>query len=133
QTPLTPRLAKSNHLKSAPLRGQTRDLPCYHFLGPQHGADIIRIGIFAGIHGDEPATASACIKFLELLDEGPDLARDFALRVYPVCNPTGYELNTREAASGKDLNREFWKGSVEPEVQMLEHELATNRFNGIIS
>jgi hypothetical protein len=31
------------------------------------------------------------------------------------------------------LNREFWKNSAEPEVQLLERELRLHRFNGIIS
>jgi protein MpaA len=30
------------------------------------------------------------------------------------------------------LNREFWKNSAEPEVQLLEHELRTRHFHGII-
>src|SRR5207244_3454269 len=29
-------------------------LPAYLFLGPRGGGDPIRIGLFAGIHGDEP-------------------------------------------------------------------------------
>src|SRR5205807_5420214 len=33
---------------------------------------------------------------------------------------------------GRDLNREFWRGSKEAEVGLLEHELSTLRFNGII-
>src|SRR5439155_24849860 len=30
------------------------------------------------------------------------------------------------------LNREFWRGSIEAEIQILEHELRTSAFNGII-
>ena len=33
---------------------------------------------------------------------------------------------------GKDLNREFWKNSSEPEVRLLEKELRTRHFEGLI-
>jgi murein peptide amidase A len=61
------------------------------------------------------------------------LARDFCLFIYPVCNPTGYEDNTRGNRRGRDLNREFWNNSNEPEVQSLQTELYTHAFDGIIS
>ncbi len=108
-------------------------LPRYIFLGPRGGAEPIRIGIFAAIHGDEPATASGLVKFIELLDQAPELARDFCLFVYPVCNPAGYENDTRFSRSGRDLNREFWRNSEEPEVQLLQTELCAHAFDGIIS
>ena len=52
---------------------------------------------------------------------------------YPVTNPTGYEDGTRRSRSGKDLNREFWKNSGEPEVRLLQAELTSRSFHGIIS
>lgn len=108
-------------------------LPRFLFLGPRGGAEPIRIGIFAAIHGDEPATATGLVKFVELLDQSPELARDFCLFIYPVCNPTGYEDNTRYSRRGRDLNREFWNNSSEPEVLALQMELCTHAFDGIIS
>jgi hypothetical protein len=68
---------------------------------------------------------------LELVRE-PALAENFQLRIYPICNPTGFEDNTRCSRRGRDLNREFWRASVEAEVQLLEHELRTGHFSGII-
>lgn len=97
-----------------------------------NSADPIRLGIFAAIHGDEPAGALALMEFLLDLLEHPDLAENYSISAYPICNPTGYEANTRFSRSGRDLNREFWKSSQEPEVQLLEHELRTRHFNGII-
>ncbi|HEV2320370.1 MAG TPA: hypothetical protein VGV18_11505, partial [Verrucomicrobiae bacterium] len=35
--------------------------------------------------------------------------------------------------SGKDLNREFWKNSGEPEVRLLQNDLVSRSFQGIIS
>jgi hypothetical protein len=111
--------------------GQKYSLPRFTFRGP-NSSDPIRIGVFAGIHGDEPAGALAAIKFLTNVAHEPDLAENFLLQIYPVCNPTGFEDNTRQSRRGKDLNREFWKSSVEPEVEILENELRVQRFSGII-
>ncbi len=115
------------------LAGQTHDLPRYLFLGPAGGADPIRIGIFAGVHGDERASSFALLRFVQLLEENPPIARGYCLFLYPVCNPTGYEDNTRHNRNGKDLNREFWRNSRQPEIRLLESELAAHALNGIIS
>lgn len=103
------------------------------FIGPQGGDEPIRIGIFAGIHGDEPAGTHAAVRLLELLERNPQLATGYCLFVYPVCNPTGFETGSRHSHRGLDLNREFWNGSAEPEVQILEQELRTQKFHGLIS
>ena len=91
------------------------------------------MGIFGGIHGDEPASAQAAVRFLEELHHNPDLAYGYELVVYPLCNPWGYEKRTRWLQSGKDLNREFWRKSSEAEVILLENELTKLQFDGIIS
>jgi murein peptide amidase A len=113
--------------------GEVWNLPRYIFVGPKGGDDAIRLGLFAGIHGDEPEGVHALVTFLRLLEQKPELVANYCLFVYPVCNPTGFEDRTRHARSGKDLNREFWRGSVEPEVQLLESELRAHSFQGIIS
>jgi hypothetical protein len=60
------------------------------------------------------------------------VAENFLLQCYPVCNPTGFEDNTRHSRRGHDLNREFWRASTEPEVRWLEQELRTSHFQGLI-
>jgi len=114
-------------------RGQKYTLPRYLFLGPKGGGDIIRIGIFATIHGDEPEGALGLVRFITALEKNPELAKGYALFIYPICNPTGFEDNTRHSHSGKDLNREFWVESLEPEVRALETEIWTHAFHGIIT
>src|SRR5438552_14256332 len=111
--------------------GVEYSLPRFTFQGP-NSSDPIRIGVFAAIHGDEPAGALAALQFLLDLVNDPLLAENFQLQIYPVCNPTGFEDNTRCSRRGRDLNREFWRTSPEAEVQILEHELRTRHFNGII-
>ena len=103
------------------------------FDGPSSGGDPIRLGIFAGIHGDEPAGSLAVVRFLRDLVKSPELAAGYRIYAYPVCNPTGFEDNTRHTRGGKDLNREFWRASEEPEVYILEEELWTHAFQGIIA
>jgi hypothetical protein len=113
--------------------GETYTLPRYLFVGPTGGDAPIRVGIFAGVHGDEPEGVRAVIQFIKLLEAKPELAAGYYLSFYPVCNPTGLEDGTRHSRSGKDLNREFWGGSNEPEVRLLQAELISQSFNGIIS
>jgi murein peptide amidase A len=112
--------------------GQRR-LPRYVYLGPKGGDDPIRIAVTATIHGDEPEGALGLLRFLEEVEADPEGIRGYALFLYPLCNPTGYAAGTRAAAGGKDLNREFWQGSLEPEVRFLETEIWTHAFQGIIN
>lgn len=106
-------------------------LPCFTFAGP-NSSDPIRIGIFAGIHGDEPAGTLAAVEFLRQLATQPSRAENYLVRAYPLCNPTGFEDDTRLSRGGPDLNRCFWKNSAEPEVRLIERELREQRFNGLI-
>jgi len=122
-----------NHDAQFEIAGDTYTTPRYLFIGPKGGDTPIRVGIFAGVHGDEPEGVRAAVRFLKLLEAKPELATGYCLSVYPVCNPTGFEDGTRHSRSGKDLNREFWKNSSEPEVRLLQAELVSHSFNGIIS
>jgi len=118
-------------LGSFEVSGEKYSLPRFRFCGP-NASEPIRIGLFAAIHGDEPAGALAAARFLAEMAKEPALAENFLLQIYPLCNPTGFEDNTRESRQGRDLNREFWKQSPEAEVEILEHELRTGHFSGII-
>ncbi len=136
--PLAATAAHSSSLIASPpgrfeVAGQTQDLPRYLFLGPAGGVEPLRIGIFAGLHGDEPASSFALLRFVQLLEKNPQIACGYCLFLYPVCNPTGYQDNTRHNRNGKDLNREFWRNSRQPEVRLLESELTAHAFNGVIS
>jgi len=108
-------------------------IPRFTFLGPAISVPQKRIGLFALVHGDEPAGAAALLQLLQTLAAQPALAAGYDLVLYPVCNPTGYEEATRHNCRGADLNREFWRGSVHPEIGILEAELRTQEFAGIIA
>jgi len=136
--PLDQLAENSRHIISKSLgqfesAGQAYRLPRYVYLGSRGGGDTIRIGIFATIHGDEPEGALALTRFVTALEQNPDIAKGYALFIYPICNPTGFEDNTRHSRSGKDLNREFWKQSTESEVRFLESEICLHAFDGIIT
>jgi len=106
-------------------------IPRFTFRGP-NSSDPICIGMFGAIHGDEPAGSLAVAQFLAELSAAPDAAENFLLQFYPICNPTGFEDNTRHSRRGRDLNREFWRSSTEPEVRWLEQELRSSRLHGLI-
>lgn len=108
-------------------------IPRFIFRGDRSEEPPIKLAVFAGVHGDEVAGVLAALDYLRLLEAQPDLGRAYHLYVYPVCNPTGYEDGTRHARSGRDLNREFWKDSRQPEVRLLEEEIRRQRFDGLIS
>ena len=113
--------------------GERYWLPRFVFQRTQMVKPRIKVGIFAGLHGEETAGILGLIDFVKRLDEKPMLGRDYQLWIYPFCNPTGYVDGTRHSRSGKDLNREFWKNSTEPEVGLIEEEIQRRQFDGIIS
>jgi len=113
--------------------GSPEEIWRFHFAGPGAGHEPIRLGLFAGVHGDEPAGCTALAQFLIALAAEPQRAAGYELWAYPIINPTGYRCGTRETSAGKDLNREFWCDSNEPEVKFLEAELRQHRFHGIIT
>ena len=113
--------------------GRVYSLPRFVYLGAKGGGDTIRVGIFATIQGDEPEGALALSRLADALETNPEISKGYALFFYPVCNPTGFEDNTSHSRSGKNLDQEFWKDSVEPEVRYLQSEIWMHAFDGIIT
>ena len=110
-------------------------LPITRFIyrGPSADLPPLRLGLFAVVHGDEPAAAETILQLLCAVVQSPEIARGFELFCYPVCNPTGFEAGTRHNHAGADLNREFWRGSAHPEVRALEAELRSHGFDGVVA
>jgi hypothetical protein len=113
--------------------GRWYEIEGFRFSGPPAAHDPIHLGLFAGIHGDEPAGTVALKQFVEALTVDPVRATGYELWIYPCVNPTGAEDTTRHNRAGKDLNREFWRSSAEPEVQALEAELRARSFQGVVT
>lgn len=121
------------HIPLQTSRGEATLLPRYYFAGPGTQSSFIRVGIFAGIHGDEDAGVHAALDFLHEIARDPEKVRGYEFFVYPICNPTGFEDNTRWSRTGLDLNREFWHGTSEVEVQLIERQLENLAFDGILA
>lgn len=99
---------------------------------PARSGHGIKIGIFAGLHGDEEAGTLAVHDLVRWASGKPAELADYELHFYPACNPTGCDARTRHSHRGLDLNREFWVGSSEPEIKYLEGQLRTEQYEGII-
>lgn len=78
------------------------ELPAFVRTGSGDGVRL-RVYISAGIHGDEPAGPLAAERLLRE-NRWPS---NFDLWLCPCLNPAGFDLNTRENASGVDLNRDY--------------------------
>ena len=113
--------------------GEAFFLPRFVFQRTRTAKPRIKVAIFAGVHGDEPAGVLGLIELVRALHARPEMGRDYQLWLYPLCNPGGYVDGTRKSRFGKDLNREFWRNSSEPEVRLIEEELRRENFQGIIS
>src|SRR3569833_571838 len=113
--------------------GRTYTLPRFIYLGAKGGGDTIRIGILATLQGNEPEGALALSRLVDVLESNPEIAKGYALFLYPVCNPTGFEDNTSHSRTGKNLDQEFWKNTAEPEVRYLQSEIWMHGFDGIIT
>jgi protein MpaA len=113
--------------------GRAYTLPRFVYLGAKGGGDTIRIAILATIQGNEPEGALALARLVDVLESNPEIAKGYALFLYPVCNPTGFEDNTSHSRAGKNLDEEFWRNTAEPEVRYLQSEIWMHAFDGIIT
>lgn len=114
--------------------GAAFSLPLLKYAAPSAAPGRpLKVGLFGGIHGDEPSSVTACWELAAWADQQPTALTGFELHLYPQCNPTGLQQGTRHSRSGYDLNREFWRGSSQPEVQWLERQLRAERYDLIIA
>jgi murein peptide amidase A len=108
-------------------------MPRFIFQRTQRMKRRIKVGLFAGVHGDEPEAVLGLVDLVRALNARPEVGRDYQLFIYPMCNPSGVADGTRCSRSGADLNRQFWRDSTEPEICLLEAEIRSQEFEGIIS
>jgi hypothetical protein len=113
--------------------GKEYQIPRYLFVGPKGGGEPIRVGLFAGVHGDEPEGTYALQDFALTLEQSPNLARNYFLFFYPIVNPSGFEGKTRQTAEGVNITNELWKNATSVEVQQIQSELWMHAFDGVVS
>jgi hypothetical protein len=123
------RFIEPQHVRESP---DGRHLIRYRWADPS-SAHAYRVGIFAGIHGDEQSGVIAAMQLLQHLEWDPRVAQFYELFIYPICNPWGFDEGTREGESGRDLNRRFWGHEEDGEIRLLEQDLRAKRFDGIIA
>ncbi len=89
-----------------------RKVPLVQIGTNQSSSEKIRIWYQAGLHGNEPASTEGILYFLYQIVHDPSYAsllNRVALAIVPLANPDGFETQSREAANGKDLNRDQTK------------------------
>ena len=121
------------HLTHEEACGTSITIPRYLFTGPGDRGSFLRVGVFAGVHGDEVSGVEAAVELLLRLHANSIPATGYELFVYPVCNPWGFSRDVRWLKSGADMNREFWRGTDEIEVLVLEGQLMKLAFDGVVS
>ncbi|MCY4114449.1 MAG: M14 family metallocarboxypeptidase [Chloroflexi bacterium] len=97
-------------------------------VAPQRPA-LAHVGLFGGVHGDEPAGYLSVLEFLEQRHWADHPA--IAFSVFPCLNPTGCTLGTRENADGIDINRTYDRDEV-PEVRVLRAMIKHDGFDAFI-
>jgi protein MpaA len=119
---------------SAPADGGDLDLvKLTNRRAPSAFSQPLAVCVVAGIHGDEPDGILGALEFARRFARSRELCATYALTIYPCVNPVGYERMTRENGRGRDLNREFFRDSAEPEVRAMERELGAHQFIGMIA
>jgi Succinylglutamate desuccinylase / Aspartoacylase family len=74
--------------------------------------------ISGGVHGDEHAGVHAALAFLAEGQFEFDSVLQFV--VLPCVNPSGFDADTLQTASGANLNRLFGINSAQPEIRAIE-------------
>ncbi|WP_035657568.1 M14 family metallopeptidase [Flavobacterium seoulense] len=86
------------------------------------GTGKTKIYLWSQMHGNESTTTKALFDFLNLLNNGSDLAKEllanFTFCCLPMLNPDGATLYTRANANEIDLNRDS-QDLTQPESKML--------------
>ncbi len=90
---------------------------------------IAHVGLFGGVHGDEPVGVISVLEFLE--GQGWTSHPAIGFSIFPCLNPTGFTLGTRENADGIDVNRQYDRDEV-PEVRTLRAMVKHDAFDAFI-
>src|SRR6478736_532608 len=88
----------------------------------QKGNGKLKIYLWSQMHGNESTTTKALFDFINLLNNGSDLANQllekFTFYCIPMLNPDGAKLYTRANANNIDLNRDS-QNLTQPESKIL--------------
>jgi hypothetical protein len=88
---------------------QGKTIPMVLISNPKIQEKKVRVWLQGGLHGDEPAGTESLLFLIGRFAEGEDLhylLNRIEIAVVPMANIDGYEKQSRENDTGKDLNRD---------------------------
>jgi hypothetical protein len=105
----------------------------YVFEGEQSSGSPIRIGIFAGLRGNDAVGPGAVATFLEDLVALPHLGNNLRIYAYPVVNATGFEVATPSSERRQYIINQIGCKTVSAETYQIEREIFAIAFDGVIT
>lgn len=90
--------------------------------------------LIAGVHGDEIVGPMTILKALK--EPKKNFNKKINYEIYPLLNPTGYDLNQRNNNDNRDLNcinKITLKSDNYTEIQALTNSLKNKKYNALIS
>lgn len=117
---IEPLLNKESLKKDVAIIGESvLGKPIYSY---RKGNGKTKIYLWSQMHGNESTTTKALFDFINLLNNGSDLAKElldaFTFYCIPMLNPDGAKLYTRANANNIDLNRDS-QDLTQPESKIL--------------
>jgi protein MpaA len=117
---------------SAPPHYRWPEIPRYIFVGDQPGESEIRLGIFAGLRGDDNAGAKAIVEFIDDLVTIPSLGSAFRIYAYPTANPLSYTAGSPRRQTDRTVANETGRKLRFPEAELIEREIFVVQFHGVV-
>jgi murein peptide amidase A len=127
---------KRKHLYSSPIslpsRHKPTKIPRYIFIGDQPGESAIRLGIFAGLRGDDIAGSQAIVQFIDDLVTFPSLGSAFRIYAYPMMNLPGLATAPPPKQSDQSPIHEPGSQLKFPEAHLFKREIFVVQFHGLV-
>jgi hypothetical protein len=118
---------------SASLHHRLPEIPRYIFVGDQPGESEIRLGIFAGLRGEDKVGAKAIVEFMDDLVAMPSLGSAFRIYAYPTVNPLSYTTGVpRKQTDRSVVVNEAGRKVMSPEAYLIEREIFVVQFHGLV-
>jgi hypothetical protein len=105
-------------------------IPRYIFVGDQPGESEIRLGLFAGLGGENQVGAKAIVEFMDDLVAMPSLGSAFRIYAYPTVNPLSSTTGARGKRTDRSVVHEGWAQG--KEAYLIEREIFVVQFHGIV-
>jgi hypothetical protein len=105
----------------------------YVFEGEQLSESPIRIGIFAGLHGDDAVGPGAVSTFLTDLVALPHLGDGLRIYAYPIVSAVNFETATPSSRPSQYIINQMGHEMMSSETYQIEREIFAIAFDGIIT